>query len=102
ELRLYVNHLKKEIASFQDTTPQTLKKLRTFKENLQKGIQYYNTLFNTGTTYYKDQLDTIMAELTKFKSELDSFTEDTAAKDKDYICSKQCATCQCNANISTL
>jgi len=102
ELSLYVSHLKKEIASLQDTTPQALKKLRTFKENLQKGIEYYNSLFNTGTTYFKDQLDTIMAELTKLKSELDSLTQDNAANDKDYICSKQCATCQCNANISTL
>jgi hypothetical protein len=46
ELKMYVDHLKKEIQDFSGTlTNAQIKKWKNFKDNLLQGIGYYENLF---------------------------------------------------------
>jgi len=67
ELKMYVAHFKKEISDFSDPITQSQhKKWNTFKENLLKGIQYYEDLF-TGSVFFKKESGTVNAQLQKYK-----------------------------------
>ncbi|MEY8758918.1 hypothetical protein [Chryseobacterium tongliaoense] len=70
ELKMYVDHLKKEIAGFSGKiTNLQLKKWKTFRENLFDGINYYEELFsNSG--FFKKDLNAITNQLEKYKSML--------------------------------
>ncbi|KQT35667.1 hypothetical protein ASG22_01215 [Chryseobacterium sp. Leaf405] len=57
ELKLYVDHLKKEIAYFSEAiTNSQVKKWNTFKENLLQGIYYYRNIFAESDFFKKDLL----------------------------------------------
>lgn len=67
ELKMYVDHLKKEIINFSDTiTNSQYKKWNTFKENLFKGVSYYEDLF-VDSGFFKQELNTINSQLQKYK-----------------------------------
>jgi hypothetical protein len=56
ELKMYVDHLKKEINDFMgELTNSQVKKWKTFKENLLKGIDYYKSLF-AAADFFKEDL----------------------------------------------
>lgn len=53
ELKMYVDHLKKELADYSEThTHARVKKWTTFKDNLLQGIDYYKNLF-AGSDFFK-------------------------------------------------
>lgn len=55
ELKMYIEHLKKEITDFSGTlTNSQIKKWKTFKENLFEGINYYEDVFSTTDFFKKD------------------------------------------------
>ena len=57
ELKMYIDHLTKEIGDFSGTpTNSQIKKWNTFKENLLKGIEYYEDLF-LKTEFFKTDLN---------------------------------------------
>lgn len=57
ELKMYIDHLTKEIEDFSGTpTNSQIKKWNTFKENLLKGIEYYEDLF-LKTEFFKTDLN---------------------------------------------
>ncbi len=57
ELKMYIDHLTKEIGDFSGTpTNSQIKKWNTFKENLLKGIEYYENLF-LKTEFFKTDLN---------------------------------------------
>ncbi|GAA5089458.1 hypothetical protein GCM10023210_14300 [Chryseobacterium ginsengisoli] len=59
ELKMYIDHLKKEITDFSGTlTNSQIKKWKTFKENLFEGINYYEDVFST-TDFFKKDLNLI-------------------------------------------
>ncbi|MCS3869322.1 hypothetical protein J3D55_002238 [Chryseobacterium ginsenosidimutans] len=56
ELKMYVDHLKKELNDFMgELTNSQIKKWKTFKENLLKGIDYYESLF-AASDFFKEDL----------------------------------------------
>ncbi len=56
ELKMYVDHLEKEINDFSEVlTNSQIKKWKTFKENLLEGIHYYEDLFNK-TGFFRSDL----------------------------------------------
>ncbi|WP_294297263.1 hypothetical protein [uncultured Chryseobacterium sp.] len=62
ELKMYIDHLKKEMADFSGAlTNSQIKKWMTFKENLLKGIEYYQELF-LKTEFFTSDLN-IMRQL---------------------------------------
>ena len=73
ELRMYVSYLEKEIEKNIDTiTANKSRQLRTFQQNLLKGIEYYHTLtasIKNETTHYIEEM----------KEELASFERIIAA-----------------------
>ena len=103
ELQLYITHLKKEVSLLTpEALPAQLKKLQTFKDNLLKGIAYYDNLFNNNTTFFTMENENINSQLQDSKSELEAVTIAAPATDNAYICSKQCDTCKCPTKTSTL
>lgn len=57
ELKMYINHLKREITDFTGIlTNSQIKKWKTFKENLLKGIGYYEELF-LKTEFFRSDLN---------------------------------------------
>jgi hypothetical protein len=55
ELKMYVDHLKKELADYSETrTHARVKKWNTFKNNLLQGIDYYKNLFAGSDFFRKD------------------------------------------------
>jgi hypothetical protein len=56
ELKMYVDHLKKELADYSETrTHAREKKWNAFKDNLLQGIDYYKNLF-AGSDFFKKDL----------------------------------------------
>lgn len=67
ELKMYVDHLKKEISDFSGMlTKSQDKKWKTFKENLFEGISYYESLF-TRSNFFHSELNTINHQLQHYK-----------------------------------
>jgi len=70
ELKMYVDHLKKEISDFSGTlTKSQDKKWKTFKENLFEGISYYESLFSQ-SNFFQSELNTINHQLQHYKMRL--------------------------------
>jgi hypothetical protein len=56
ELKMYVDHLKKELADYSEIrTHAKVKKWNTYKDNLLQGIDYYKNLF-AGSDFFKKDL----------------------------------------------
>jgi hypothetical protein len=56
ELKMYVDHLKKELADYSEIrTHARVKKWNTYKDNLLQGIDYYKNLF-AGSDFFKKDL----------------------------------------------
>ncbi|MBT2619459.1 hypothetical protein [Chryseobacterium sp. ISL-6] len=67
ELKMYVDHLKKEIAdSSVVTTHSQTKKWNSFKKNILDGITYYEDLFST-SIFFRDKKEAIPLQLQKYK-----------------------------------
>lgn len=67
ELKLYVEYLKNDIFDFsEDLTKSQIKKWESFKENLLKGISYYEDLFEQ-THFFKSNFSKIKSQLSNFK-----------------------------------
>ncbi|MDH6253841.1 hypothetical protein M2347_003568 [Chryseobacterium sp. H1D6B] len=67
ELKIYIEHLKKEInSSFERTTHSQTKKWNTFKANLLNGISYYENLFKTSRFFEKGG-ETVCLQLEEYK-----------------------------------
>lgn len=66
ELRMYLDHYKKEVSS---AISQSKKLIKT-KENLLEGIAYYRMLFNQDITYFVNQKNSILDELDQAESML--------------------------------
>lgn len=67
ELKMYVNHLKKEISDFSGTVTKSQdKKWKTFKENLFEGISYYENLFSQ-SSFFQSELNRINNQLQHYK-----------------------------------
>ncbi|MCC2590591.1 hypothetical protein [Chryseobacterium sp. MFBS3-17] len=62
ELYLYIDHLQQQIQSSLQLTPQKIKKLEAFKNNLLDGISYYRELFSV-TTFFRNENGKIQSEL---------------------------------------
>ncbi|GIZ09402.1 hypothetical protein FUMI01_21290 [Flavobacterium sp. UMI-01] len=70
ELKMYVDYLNKEIASFSENlTEGQIKKWKTFKANLLSGVRYYQELFRNPTvlpennSITKEQLESYVSEI---------------------------------------
>lgn len=71
ELKLYVDYLRNEIIDFSDDiTKSQIKKWESFKENLLKGINYYEELF-AKTNYFKTKINSIFSDLNSFRQKLE-------------------------------
>jgi len=70
ELKMYVDYLKNEINEFSEqiTAPQ-VKKLNAFKNNLNEGIEYYQSLLASNNWFEKSK-QTIEKQLHSYKNEL--------------------------------
>ena len=70
ELKMYMDYLKNEINEFSDsiTAPQ-VKKLKAFKNNLNEGIEYYQSLMASNTWFEKSK-EKIENQLKQYKKEL--------------------------------
>jgi hypothetical protein len=67
ELKLYVDHLKNEIADFSEIiTKNQIKKWKIFKENLFHGIAYYEEIFSN-SIFFRSDLNTIKSQLQKYR-----------------------------------
>lgn len=70
ELKMYIDHLKKEIShSSVYISPAQTKKWNTFKKNILEGIDYYHQLFSK-TAFFKTGLTTINRQLEDCKNRL--------------------------------
>ncbi|MGD1318138.1 hypothetical protein [Chryseobacterium sp. 2R14A] len=70
ELKMYVDHLKKEILGFsEELTNAQVKKWNAFKSNLFDGIEYYEQLFEK-TSFFSTQKLKIQKQLNDFKFNL--------------------------------
>ncbi len=68
ELRMYVSYLENEIDKNINTiTANKSRQLRTFQQNLLKGIEYYNTLTASIKNETAHYIDEMKAELTSFE-----------------------------------
>jgi len=71
ELKLYVDHLRNDIADFsEEITKSQVKKWESFKANLLKGIAYYEDLF-AHTNYFRSKADSIFSDLRSYRSKID-------------------------------
>lgn len=70
ELKMYIDHLKKEITNSSVTISHVqTKKWNVFKKNILEGIDYYQQLFSN-TSFFKTGLTTIHRELEDYKNRL--------------------------------
>lgn len=70
ELNMYIDHLKKEMASaFKKVTEVQIKKWNTYKSNLQAGIAYYEDLF-TNSTLFATAKKELLLQLENYKQML--------------------------------
>ena len=69
ELSLYIENLQNQINSALELSPQQLKKIDAFKNNLLQGISYYKNLFSESSFFRKEQ-NKIMDELHNYETEL--------------------------------
>jgi hypothetical protein len=68
ELKMYVDHLKKEIKDSSATvTLSQTKKWNVFKNNILEGIRYYENLFST-SRFFRDKIEIIHLQLQKYKA----------------------------------
>lgn len=66
ELKMYVEHLKKELNDFTgNITNAQIKKWNTFKQNLLLGVEYYENLFKQSGFFRKDIY--LMTQLSEYK-----------------------------------
>lgn len=71
ELKLYVDYLRNEITDFSDNISKSqVKKWENFKENLLKGISYYEELF-AKTNGFKTKINSIFSDLNSFRQKLE-------------------------------
>jgi hypothetical protein len=70
ELKMYMDYLKNEINEFSEqiTVPQA-KKLKAFKNNLNEGIEYYQSLIASNNWFEKSK-EKIENQLQQYKTEL--------------------------------
>lgn len=70
ELKMYMDYLKNEINEFSEqiTAPQ-IKKLKAFKNNLNEGIEYYQSLLSSNNWFEKSKQN-IENQLQHYKNEL--------------------------------
>lgn len=72
ELKLYVEYLRNEIFDFsEDITKSQIKKWENFRDNLLKGISYYENLFDE-TSFFKTNVSKIKSQLIDYKSAIQS------------------------------
>lgn len=103
ELELYVKHLEKEVANSTEANAQQQKKLKTFKQNLLEGIGYYQNLFAENNNWFTTEREDITTALTMYEQRVENLLSEAPAQPADaYICSKQCPTCKCQTQASTL
>lgn len=103
ELELYVKHLEKEVTNSTEANAQQLKKLKTFKQNLLEGIGYYQNLFAENKDWFTTERGSINTALTTYRQRIENLLSEAPAQSADaYICSKQCPTCKCQTQASTL
>lgn len=70
ELKMYVEYLKNELTNFTDEiTAGQIKKWNSFKSNVIAGIEYYETLFATSSSFINSQKE-IYNQLQFYKSEM--------------------------------
>ena len=71
ELNIYLDYLKKQIEEAQtEMTKKQEKYLQRFANNLNEGIQYYDSLFNNMKDKFNDTKFDILAELASGKKRL--------------------------------
>ncbi|MCX8524980.1 hypothetical protein OF897_13760 [Chryseobacterium formosus] len=71
ELKMYVDHLQKDISNFYgELANSQIKKWNIFKSNLFEGINYYEELFKS-STYFKSDKNRIYTQLEHYKTELE-------------------------------
>lgn len=103
ELGLYVNHLENEVNHLDYGNAQQLKKLKAFKQNLLGGITYYEELFSKNILWFTEDKGTITGALENYRRQTEKLLEeDKAQKADEYICAKQCPSCKCKTQASTL
>lgn len=71
EIQIYLEYLKNELK--ESNLPLSEKQLmyfNTFKDNLKKGIEYYNDLFNRTENYFKSIKDDLMSNLKNLEVQL--------------------------------
>jgi|GEM_PF-3118924 hypothetical protein len=70
ELKMYVEYLKNDIATFTDElSAKNIKKWSAFKSNLLDGIAYYQNLFNE--TFHSNKNE-IQSDIIIYKNEIDT------------------------------
>lgn len=71
ELRMYVDHFRKEKTALQcDESPMKVKKFKKLTDNLIAGIAYYKGLFENDTLYFSSDKERINQELDTIELEL--------------------------------
>jgi hypothetical protein len=71
ELMLYIDYLKTKLdETSRPYSEKQLEYFNTFRENLDKGIQYYKDLFSNVRTTLRDKKARLIAELEKFERQL--------------------------------
>ena len=71
ELNIYIDFLKKKLNETKLTsTPKQIKYVKTFANNLQEGLEYYNQLFNETCKKAGNDLSSILLDLRKSEEEL--------------------------------
>ncbi len=73
ELNIYIDYLKEKIEECKDefSTPD-IKYFNTFRKNLHDGIVYYKELFSKGDEVFSNMKNSVLSDLAKYKSELES------------------------------
>jgi hypothetical protein len=70
ELKMYMDYLKNEINEFSEQiTASQVKKLKAFKNNLNEGIEYYQSIMASNTWFEKSKQN-IESQLKQYKKEL--------------------------------
>lgn len=71
ELRMYIDHLKKEVKELkQEYSAMKLKQIEKLKANLLLGITYYKDLFTFDMQYFVDEKEQVLNELIKIETDL--------------------------------
>ncbi len=73
ELKIYIDYLKGKIEECSnDFNAQQVKYFNTFRSNLQDGISYYKDMFSTADDTLKNMKEKVLADLTKYRAELEN------------------------------